>query len=322
MLSPPLKVVFAGTPEFAATHLQAIIDSNHQLCAVYTQPDRPAGRGQKLTISPVKQLALKSGLIVCQPDSLKSVSARQLLHSFEADLLVVVAYGIILPAEILAIPRFGCINVHASLLPRWRGAAPIQRAIEAGDQETGITIMQMDEGLDTGDMLMQSELTLATDETSASLHNRLMKDGAKLLIKALDAVAAGDVLPIRQDDSKACYAKKLTKVEASINWSLSAEEIDRKIRAFHPWPGCYVMMNNQKMNIIAEPSLAEHISETSSTKDVGKILEADKNGLRVCCAKGSLLITSLQLPGKKMTPITALLNAYQDIFQPGQYFDR
>ncbi|RLA03992.1 MAG: methionyl-tRNA formyltransferase [Gammaproteobacteria bacterium] len=323
MNPPPLKVIFAGTPDFAAAHLQALIDSKHQLCAVYTQPDRPAGRGQKLMASPVKQLALEQGLPVYQPQSLKTPEARQQLQDLDADIMVVVAYGIILPADILDIPPLGCINVHGSLLPRWRGAAPIQRAIEAGDDKTGVTIMQMDEGLDTGPMLIRSEIPINADDTSNSLYQNLMAKGAQTLVTALDKLAMKELHPTPQDDSKACYAKKLSKAEAAIDWSESAIQIDRKIRAFNPWPGCYVSLDGQKMKIIAEPFSAEPFSaEPVRNNQPGEIISADKSGLRVACGDASLLITSLQMPGKKMTPIAALLNSYQDRFEPGLCFDQ
>jgi len=315
--TPPLKVVFAGTPEFAAAHLQSLIDSRHHLCAVYTQPDRPAGRGRKLTASPVKQLALLNNLMVCQPESLKTVDARAMLRSFEADIMVVVAYGIILPLDILNIPRLGCINVHASLLPRWRGAAPIHRAIEAGDKQSGVTIMQMNEGLDTGDMLMIDKLPIADDDNTTTLHDRLMDYGAKTLIKALDQIAEGIIKPVVQNDNDACYAKKLTKDEGAINWSLSAEQIDRKIRAFTPWPGSFVSLKGEKLKIIARMFKGQSIEDV----EPGVIISADEQGIRVACKDDSLLITSLQLAGKKMTPIKELLNAYRARFLPGQQFD-
>ncbi|PCJ49430.1 MAG: methionyl-tRNA formyltransferase [Gammaproteobacteria bacterium] len=320
MLVSPLKVVFAGTPEFAAAHLQSLVDSKHQVCAVYTQPDRPAGRGRKLMASAVKQLAHQNNLLVCQPESLKSTEARALLRSFEADIMVVVAYGIILPKEILQIPRLGCINVHASLLPRWRGAAPIHRAIEAGDKETGVTIMQMDEGLDTGDMLMTSTLTISDDENTTHLHDRLMTSGAATLIKALEAIAEGSIKPIAQNDDDACYAKKLTKEEAAINWNLTALQLDRKIRAFTPWPGSFVIQAGQKLKIIAKQFNSS--DDNFAHQEAGTIISADEQGIRVAAKEGSLLITSLQLPGKKMTAVKELLNAYRDRFLPGQQFDR
>lgn len=318
MTDSKLKIVFAGTPDFAAAHLQALLDSGHHVCSVYTQPDRPAGRGRKLMASPVKRLALENNLTVCQPETMKTEEARQLLASFDADLMIVVAYGIILPAEILSIPRLGCLNVHASILPRWRGAAPIQRAIEAGDPETGVTIMQMDVGLDTGDMLLKSKIAIDGDDTSESLHNKLMTTGSEALIEALDAIAREQLKGEKQDESQACYAKKLNKAEASIDWSLSAAQLDRKIRAFTPWPGSFVSLDGQKMKIIARQYKAEGEAVTARP---GQIISADDRGLRVACAEGSLLISSLQLPGKKMTAVSALLNAYQQRFQPGQQFD-
>ncbi len=321
MQHSPLKVIFAGTPEFAAAHLKALIESNHQVCGVYTQPDRPAGRGRSITASPVKQLALENNLPVLQPHSLKTNEAEERLAAFNADIMVVVAYGIILPQAILDIPPLGCINVHGSLLPRWRGAAPIQRAIEAGDKETGITIMQMDEGLDTGDILLVSKLTLNADETSESLFGRLMDCGTRALIQTLDLIAQGKAEPKKQDNAKANYAKKLSKVESSIDWTQDAETIDRKIRAFTPWPGCIVSINGKKMKILAEPWLDESFDQAKDSSKTGKIISADKQGLRVACGMGSLLITSLQMPGKKMTAMASLLNAYNDQFLPGQQFD-
>ena len=317
MTTPALKIVFAGTPEFAAAHLQSLIDSRHQVCAVYTQPDRPAGRGRKVTASLVKLLALENNLMVCQPDSLKTSDARAMLRSFEADIMVVVAYGVILPLDILNIPRLGCINVHASLLPRWRGAAPIHRAIEAGDKQTGVTIMQMDEGLDTGDMLLTDQLVIAEDESTPTLHDRLMNSGAQTLIKALEKIADGSMKPVKQNDEESCYAKKLTKDEAAINWSLSAEQIDRKIRAFTPWPGSFVSLKGEKLKILAKRFAGTPIQDIKPAT----IISADEQGIRVACHQGSLLITSLQLAGKKMTPISDLLNAYRERFLPGQEFD-
>ena len=327
MTDHTLRVVFAGTPEFAATHLQCLLDSNHYICSVFTQPDRPSGSGRKISISPVKELALANALTVYQPESLKAASARQMLHSLKADIMVVVAYGLILPVNILEIPRYGCINVHASLLPRWRGAAPIQRAIEAGDKESGVTVMQMDVGLDTGDMLLTSRLTISETETSDSLHRRLSIAGTKALIDSLTLISQQKVKLIKQDNTKASYANKLTKAEASIDWSLSASELDRKIRAFNPWPGSYISQNHQKIKIIAEPFVSKNTSVINevmkiNADNVATIISADSSGLRVSCASGSLMIKSLQLPGKKMTAVADLLNSYKDRFKPGLKFDR
>lgn len=323
----PLKVVFAGTPDFAAHHLRSLIDSQHQVCAVYTQPDRPAGRGRSLNASSVKQQALMSALAIHQPESLKSAEEHHILAAFEADIMVVVAYGIILPIEILKIPRLGCINVHASLLPRWRGAAPIQRAIEAGDAETGVTIMQMDVGLDTGEMLLSRSIRITGNDTSQSLHERLMHLGSKTLLEALERIAEDNVTRIEQDEIQACYAKKLSKSEAGIDWAATAEKIHRKIRAFDPWPGSYVCLGGQKMKIEAERFASmdtqgcDPVSGIAVAINPGTIISADHQGLRVACAKGSLLIKSLQFAGKKMTPVAAILNAYRDQFKVGQQFD-
>lgn len=231
-----LRLIFAGTPDFAAHHLQTLIDSPHQVIACYTQPDRPAGRGKKLQASPVKQLAVTHKIPMHQPKSLKNTDEHALLASHNADLMVVVAYGLILPPEVLSAPRLGCINVHASLLPRWRGAAPIQRAIEAGDAVTGITIMQMDEGLDTGDMLLTSECPILPTDTGGSLHDRLLMLGGPALIDVLTQLHNGTVFPQKQDNAASNYATKMTKTEAALDWQQSAEVLERKIRAFNPFP--------------------------------------------------------------------------------------
>jgi len=294
----PLKIVFAGTPEFAARHLKHLLSSPHEILAVYTQPDRPAGRGKKLTPSPVKTLALKHSLPVLQPASLKSAEAQEELAGIGADVMIVVAYGLLLPPEILGIPTRGCLNVHASLLPRWRGAAPIQRAIEAGDRETGVTIMQMDAGLDTGDMLLVSKCGIDADETSASLHDKLAEIGPPALLKTLEQLAAGETQAQKQDDTLACYAKKIDKAEAQINWQESAALIQRKIRAFNPFPIAYTLLQGERLKIhqadcSAEPTKAEP----------GSVIAANRDRFQVACGEGSLLVQRLQLAGKKaMSP--------------------
>src|SRR5690606_5561398 len=236
MKSTDLRIVFAGTPEFAAAHLQALLDAKLNIVAVYTQPDRPAGRGQKLTPSAVKKLALQHGLPVYQPQPLRAPEAQAELAALEADLLVVVAYGLILPQAVLDLPRLGCINSHASLLPRWRGAAPIQRAIEAGDDETGVTVMQMEAGLDTGPMLLKSRTPIGVDDTGGSLHDRLAEIGPVAVLQAIEGLAAGTLEAEVQDDSLATYAHKLSKAEARIDWARPARELALMIRAFNPWP--------------------------------------------------------------------------------------
>ncbi len=235
-MSDSLKIIFAGTPDFAARHLAALLSSKHEVVAVYTQPDRPAGRGKKLTASPVKLLALEHSIPVYQPATLRAEEAQQELAAIDADIMVVVAYGLLLPKVVLDTPRLGCINVHGSILPRWRGAAPIQRSIWAGDAETGVTIMQMDEGLDTGDMLKIATLSIDAKETSATLYERLAALGPDALVDCLGDIASGKAVAVKQDDEQANYAKKLSKEEAQIDWSMSAEAIERCIRAFNPWP--------------------------------------------------------------------------------------
>ena len=241
-MSRSLRLVFAGTPEFAAVHLQALIDAGYPIAAVYTQPDRPAGRVQKLAMSPVKQLALSHGIPVQQPPTLRDPAAQATLAALEPDLLVVVAYGLILPQAVLDIPRLGCINSHASLLPRWRGAAPIQRALEAGDAESGVTVMRMEAGLDTGPMLSKVSTPLTADDTGGSLHDRLASLGAAAVVQALPGLADGSLAGEVQDDDLATYAHKLNKDEARLDWGRPAVELERRIRAFDPWPLCHTAL--------------------------------------------------------------------------------
>lgn len=308
----PLRIVFAGTPDFAARHLAALLESNHEIVAVYTQPDRPAGRGKKLTQSPVKSLAQTHGLTVYQPASLRSEEAQQTLADLDADIMVVVAYGLILPKAILDTPKRGCINVHGSILPRWRGAAPIQRAIWAGDQETGVTIMQMDEGLDTGDMLAIATLRIDEKETSASLYERLAQLGPDALIQCLEQIAANQITPIKQANDQANYAQKLSKEEAKIDWQQSAVSIERCIRAFNPWPISYFTLGDQSIKVWQ----AEVIDE-ACTQPAGTIVRADKAGIWVATGQGLLNLTHLQIAGKKSMPASDILNSRQDWFQVG-----
>ncbi|MCY9823491.1 methionyl-tRNA formyltransferase [Aeromonas media] len=307
-----LKLIFAGTPDFAARHLAALLSSDHEVVAVYTQPDKPAGRGQKLTASPVKALALAHDLPVYQPASLRNEEAQAELAALGADLMVVVAYGLILPKAVLDTPRLGCLNVHGSLLPRWRGAAPIQRAIWAGDAETGVTIMQMDVGLDTGAMIRKVSCTIASDETSASLYDKLAELGPQALVDTLDAMAAGNTTAEVQDDALANYAQKLSKEEARIDWSMEAVAIERCIRAFNPWPISWFEVADQTIKV-----WQAEVIDSDHGQPVGTLLKADKQGIDVATGKGVLRLLTLQPPGKKAMSVPDLLNSRRDWFEPG-----
>jgi methionyl-tRNA formyltransferase len=319
--SKGLRLIFAGTPEFAAHHLQALIDSPHEIVAVYTQPDRPAGRGKKLTPSPVKKLAVQHDLPVYQPQTLKEAETQEVLKSHQADVMVVVAYGLLLPKAVLDIPSHGCLNVHGSILPRWRGAAPIQRAVlgdeQSGDKVSGITIMQMDVGLDTGDMLYKSEYTLKPDETSASLHDELMKLGAPALLATLEQLQAGKLVPEKQDDALANYAEKISKEEAKINWSQSAQMIERSIRAYNPFPVAYSFLGDKRIKFYK----AEVVLGDTVDNKLGEVLAFNEKGLMLACGENKLLVKQLQLPGKKAMPAADLLNGYADVFSVGSCFE-
>ncbi|MCZ0753049.1 methionyl-tRNA formyltransferase [Aeromonas enteropelogenes] len=307
-----LKLIFAGTPDFAARHLAALLSSGHEVVAVYTQPDKPAGRGQKLTASPVKELAIAHNLPIYQPASLRNEEAQAELASLGADLMVVVAYGLILPKAVLDTPRLGCINVHGSLLPRWRGAAPIQRAIWAGDAETGVTIMQMDVGLDTGAMIRKVSCPIAADETSTSLYDKLAELGPQALVDTVDAMAAGNTTAEPQDDALANYAQKLSKEEARIDWTMDAVAIERCIRAFNPWPISWCEVAGQTIKVW-QAEVIEHEHGQSA----GTLLKADKQGIDIATCKGVLRLLTLQPPGKKAMSVTDLLNSRRDWFEPG-----
>lgn len=310
-MTEPLRIVFAGTPEFAAEHLKALLDSPHDVVAVYTQPDRPAGRGQKLMPSPVKQLALQHNIPVMQPRTLRAPEAQAELAALKPDLLVVVAYGLILPQVVLDIPRLGCINSHASLLPRWRGAAPIQRALWAGDSETGVTIMQMDAGLDTGDMLLKLNCPIGPDDTSASLYDRLAELGPQGLLQTLTMLATNRAQPEVQDNALATYAEKLSKEEARLDWTLPAAQLERCIRAFNPWPVSYFLIDDQPVKVWQATVLPHQ------DKQPGEILHADKQGIQIATADGVLNLLSLQPAGKKPMSAQDLLNSRREWFTPG-----
>ncbi len=307
MSTSPLRIIFAGTPEFAAIALEALSLTRHEIVAVYTQPDRAAGRGLKITESPVKSLAFKLNLPVFQPVSLKDEPAQNELRKFNADVMVVAAYGLILPKAVLNIPRYGCINIHASLLPRWRGAAPIHRAIMAGDKTSGVTIMQMAEGLDTGDMLVKHAYTLTPDETSQTLHDQLAKMGAEGIVEALELLAAGKLVPEKQDETQTTYAKKITKEEAQIDWQDTAETIERKIRAFTPWPGTHTNWDGAAVKIGAAIIL-----NNVKHAEPGKIVDVSADGIDVATAEGTIRILKLQLPGAKMITARDFLNSHRD----------
>lgn len=296
--SKKLRIVFAGTPEFAVAPLQALVETGHLPVAVLTQPDRRAGRGLKLQASPVKLAALDAGIAVFQPESLKTSEFQAWLGDLQADLMIVVAYGLILPQAVLDIPRQGCWNIHASLLPRWRGAAPIQRAIEAGDEQSGICIMQMDAGLDTGDVLLCESITLAEDETGGSLHDRLAMLGAESLVDCVNRLSKGEVINrIPQPTDGVTYARKLDKQEARIDWQQPAEQLARRIRAFNPWPVCWCEMEGERTRVWHAKAEGLPVPTPSGT-----IMESGAPGIVVACGEGQLRITELQRPGGRVVP--------------------
>ncbi|CAI8285189.1 methionyl-tRNA formyltransferase [Porticoccaceae bacterium] len=309
-----MKIIFAGTPHFAATHLQALInDVRHSVVAVYTQPDRPAGRGKKLTSSAVKLVALEHDLPVYQPQSLKAPEAQAVLAELGADIMVVVAYGLILPQAVLDTPRRGCINVHGSILPRWRGAAPIQRAIEAGDAETGVTIMQMDAGLDTGAMLSVARCPILDTDTSGALYDKLAELGAPALLQDLAKLEKGTAVGIAQDNQQSTYASKIDKTEALIDWSQSAVILDRRIRALNPFPAAYSLVDGQRLKVWTAT-----LGPTDHADTPGKIISADANSLVVACGQGSLVLTEIQLAGKSRMPVSEILKSRADLFAVDQ----
>lgn len=306
-----LRIIFAGTPEFAAVHLSALINSEHEVIAVYSQPDRPAGRGKKLQPSPVKQVALEHNIEVYQPLNFKDPADIAELNALQADVMIVVAYGLLLPQAVLDAPKYGCLNVHASLLPRWRGAAPIQRCIEAGDKVTGITIMQMDAGLDTGAMLHKVSTGIALDETGGSLHDRLASLGPDSLLTTLAQLQAGTLQPEQQNDALANYAHKLKKEEALLDWSQSAETLALRVRAFNPFPVAYTLLGNERIRVL-QASAIDKVTQLQP----GTIANVSAEGIEVACADGVLRLEQIQLAGKKAMMVADVINGQPTLFQP------
>ncbi|SEM84416.1 methionyl-tRNA formyltransferase [Nitrosomonas marina] len=308
-----MKIIFAGTPVFAATALDALISANHEIALVLTQPDRPAGRGMKMTASAVKRLAEAHGLTILQPPSLKDPQWHASITAANADVMVVAAYGLILPQPVLSIPHAGCLNIHASLLPRWRGAAPIQRAIQAGDKETGITIMQMDAGLDTGDILLKKCIPILPEDTAQTLHDKLCALGAHAIVKALELLKQQKLLPVKQDDLQASYAAKIKKNESQIDWHLPAVEIERQIRAFNPVPGAHTVLQDHQIKIWQAKA-------TSGQSDQpGKILAIHPDGIIVACGSGILRLETVQRSGGKKLTAADFLAGFK--ISVGDHFD-
>lgn len=308
-----MRIIFAGTPDFAAHTLSALINAgDYEICAVYTQPDRPAGRGRKLTASPVKQIALDHNIQVEQPLNFKQQSDVDQLASYQAELMIVVAYGLLLPQAVLDTPKYGCINIHASLLPKWRGAAPIQRAILAGDTQSGVCIMQMEAGLDTGPVLSHATCPIHDRDTSQQLHDRLATLGAKTLLESLPKLSSLQSAAQEQNHSQTTYADKITKAEATIDWQQPAHTVLRQVKAFNPWPIAQTTWQQHTLRIW--DALAQEVEHTSTA---GTILKVDKQGIDIACGQGILTLTQLQLPGKRALAVQDFVNAND--LEPGQH---
>ena len=316
-MQTPLRVVFAGTPQFAASHLNELLASQHEIVAVYTQPDRPAGRGKQLAASPVKALAQEHSIPVLQPPSLGTPEAVSTLRALKPDVMIVVAYGLLLPKTILEVPVMGCINVHASLLPRWRGAAPIHRAIEAGDSETGVSIMRMDEGLDTGAVLKMAKTKISASHTTGTLTEDLEILGAKTLISTLDSLPKMIAGAVDQPDDGVTYAHKISKADAMIDWSQSSASISRKIRALNPAPGCFTLLDNQRIKVW---DAAITSGKREPSKAPGTIISLTKQGLDVATGDGLVSLTRLQLPNKKALSVADIINGSPEYLAPGKQF--
>jgi methionyl-tRNA formyltransferase len=309
MKTNSIRIVYAGTPEFSVAALKALIASPHQVVAVYTQPDRPAGRGCRVSTSAVKDVAVAHNIPIYQPHAFKETAAIQQLKALKPDLMVVTAYGLLLPEAVLAIPRLGCINIHASLLPRWRGAAPIQRAILAGDNTTGITIMQMDKGLDTGNMLARATCEIKAQETASQLHDKLMQLGAKTLIQNIDAIINGAITPQIQNDKQAIYANKLTKKEAKINWQHSALQIERAVRAYNSWPVAHCYYLKKQKQVTLRIWQATVVTRKPQNLPAGTVIAETQQGIEVQTGEGILRIEQLQTQGKRQMLASDFLHA-------------
>jgi len=310
-----LRICFAGTPDFSAAHLLATLESRHEIIAVYTQPDRPSGRGKKLHASPVKEIAQQYSIPVYQPVSLKSVEQEKILQGLNPDLMTVVAYGLILPRPILQIPKYGCLNVHASLLPRWRGAAPIERALLAGDTESGVTIMKMDEGLDTGDILLRERVSIEESDSRLDLERKLCVAGKRALVHALDNLLEIQGKAIKQENTESTYANKLEKSEALIEWDSTAEQVSRQVRAGVGRYPAYSFINGQRLRILDVSPLA-----ISGSLQPGNIVSVSKDSFTVSCSNSSIRVNTVQLPGKKPMGVRDVMNSRPTMFQPGSQF--
>ena len=300
-----MKIIFAGTPHFAEKALQALLETKMEIVAVLTQPDRPSGRGMQLRAGPVKQLAAQHGLTVLQPQSLKNDEIQQHLSKLDADVMIVAAYGLILPKAVLQIPRLGCLNIHASLLPRWRGAAPIQRSILAGDEQTGITIMQMDEGLDTGDILLKKCCQIQENETSETLYEKLAVLGAESITETLELLDQKKLIPLKQDNHQASYAAKITKEEAELDWEQPASQLNRNIRGYNPFPGASTSINGTTIKIW-QASIIEKLSG-----EPGMVIKVGNNELVVSCGKDALSLETIQKPNSRSMPVGQFLQGFK-----------
>ncbi len=312
-----MKIIFAGTPDFSLSSLKALIESEHEVVAVYTQPDRPKGRGRKLNPSPVKELALQHHIAVYQPLNFKAPEDIEALKALNADLMVVVAYGLILPKAILDAPQYGCFNVHASLLPKYRGASPIQAVLLHGEKETGVTIQQMNEGLDTGDILSKAVYDIQSEDNSQILHDALSELGATLLLKTITALAQGHLHPEPQDNALASYAGKIKKEDAIIDWTDEASRIVNQIRAYNPWPVAQTTIEGTALRLY-KATLIDNVNGHDFS--AGDIIESSAEGIKVACGQGQLLVQTLQFPGKKAMPVAAILNSKKDLFAKGRHF--